>query len=72
MTTNQNKWDKDHKTHYWKIRREGYRDFYTSKGWRGVGYGCVKYVGGRKRVMWLKEEHDDYYLMGFSLRYLEE
>jgi hypothetical protein len=62
-------WHKNHKTHFLKIRKEGYRDFYMSKGWRGVGYGAVKSVGGKERVMYHKGEGDNFCLCAFSLRY---
>ena len=62
-------WHKDHRTHFWKIRKENYRDFYMSKGWRGVGYGAVKTVGGKERVMYHKGGGEDYYICAFSLRY---
>ena len=54
--------------HFRKIRKNGYSAFYMSKGWRPVGYGAAKRVGGKERLMFTKAEGDDYVLCGFCIR----
>lgn len=60
--------DTDRYCHFWKIRKDGFRDYYMSKGWRPVGYGAAKRVGGHERLMFTKSEGEDYILCGFCIR----
>ena len=58
-----------HKTHFWRIRKRGYRELFMSKGWDPVGYGALKSVGGKLRVMYREKEYENHYLCGFRLKW---
>ena len=59
----------EYKTHFWRIRKKGFREFFMSKGWDPVGYGALKSVGGKLRVMYREEEYEDHYVCGFRLKW---
>ncbi len=66
------KFNREYKTHFWRIRKKGYRELFMSKGWDPVGYGALKTVGGKLRVMYREEEYEDHYLCGFRLKWASD
>jgi len=64
--------NREYKTHFWRIRKKGYRELFMSKGWDPVGYGALKTVGGKLRVMYREEEYEDHYLCGFRLKWASD
>ena len=64
--------NREYKTHFWRIRKKGYRQLFMSKGWDPVGYGALKTVGGKLRVMYREKEYEDHYLCGFRLKWASD
>lgn len=62
----------EYQTHFWRIRKKGFRDLFMSKGWDPVGYGALKSVGGKLRVMYREEEHEHHYVCGFRLKWASD
>ena len=56
------------KHHYWKIRRNGYRELLLLKGWGMRGAYASKFIRGEEVMLTIARKTDDHYLCCFQLK----
>ena len=56
------------KKHYWRIRKEGFRELLIRKGWHLRGTYAEKKIQGRMIIQFIVANTEDYYLCSFQLK----
>ena len=56
------------KPHFWKLRRNGYRDLLQSKGWSFRGAYAEKTIAGRTVMLRNVENREDHFLCRLELK----
>jgi len=56
------------KKHYWRLRKEGFRELLIKKGWHLRGGYAAKVIQGREVIQFTIQKTEDYVLCSFQLK----
>jgi hypothetical protein len=56
------------KKHYWRLRKEGFRELLIKKGWHLKGTYAEKEIQGKTVIQFMVARTEDYILCSFQLK----